>query len=223
VTTMELAPQPRASHARLRDGTLDRAQPLTTVAPMSVEDQLRKQDWKLLTKHLTGFAFKRTGRRSMALAKDLAQEAITRAFTDVEGWDPNKEPLLKNLCRRVIGLASGDMRRRRNALECELDDEVEENADDGKETPDELLDKKRYSDLFRRRLGQRLAGDEPAMMLVTLQAEGIDAVADQASASGLTVEEVREARRRVYYQSDKTTEELARELVDESVEEEVDQ
>ena len=50
------------------------------------------------------------------------------------------------------------------------------------------------------------------MIILTLMMEGIDDASDQRAATGLPLERVREARRRIYYHSDETTKELAREL-----------
>ena len=143
MTCSEQLPQPlELRRGGCGRGSVDHARVSPTVRRMSADAQLRSQDWKRLTAQLTAYAWKRTGRRSWQLAADLAQDAITQAFTTPEAWDPAKEPLLKNLARRVIGLASNDLRRRRNSFECALDEEIEDGlsaADtvgDGKATPD---------------------------------------------------------------------------------------
>ena len=197
-----------------REPTLDRTRASSTVPRMSREDQLRDQNWERITAQLTTFAWNRIRRRSWETAQELAQDAIAAAWAKNDGWDPEKEPLLKHLSKRVIGLASNEWRRKRNSFEAKMSYErlAELPAAIDAPTPDEELDRRRHSALFSERLSARLAGDELATMLVTLMTEGIATPRDQASATGRAIADIREARRRVFYNAGEVSKELAKEL-----------
>ena len=157
---------------------------------------LGSQDWGRMQANLAAFAFRRTGRRSMEHAEDLAQDAITKFLARPEGWDPAKEPLLKHLSKRVIGLASNEWSRKRSTLEVAMEtreDEAMMVAGDDDPT-DEVLDRRRLAAQFRARLEARLAGDENALAIVVLMTEGIDSPAGLHEASGAHVR-ARSARR----------------------------
>ena len=147
-------------------------------------------------------------------AQELAQDAIVAAWANKDGWDPDKEPLLKHLAKRVIGLASNEYKRKRNAFEVKMTYEALSAlpAATGAPAPDEELDRRRYAALFNERLSARLASDEFATMLVTLMTEGVATPRDQASATGRAIADIREARRRVFYNAGEVSKELAKEL-----------
>ena len=180
---------------------------------MSDDNPLRAQNWERITAQLTTFAWKRTKQRSWDYAQELAQEAIAQAFEHLDAWNPEKETLLKHLARRVIGLASNDWTRKRNSFEVALDLAPEAlEVEGGEEGLDDEVDGRRVAQAFRARLAERLEGDEAAAMVVAQMAHGVDTVAAQARATGLSAAAVREARRRIFYHSEKASLEIAREL-----------
>jgi hypothetical protein len=198
-----------------RSARLDRARPSSRVRGVSTDERFRGQDWKKLQAKLTTFAHHRTRRRSWELAQDLAQTAIADVITRPETWDPEKEPLLKHLAKRVIGLASNEWSRKKTTLEVLFAPTEEEDAPDMEYEQDELedvFDRRRVAARFRARLDEEVAGDEDAVVVVTQMAEGRDTPASIAKASRLPIERVREARRRVFYHAKAVTQEMDVEL-----------
>jgi DNA-directed RNA polymerase specialized sigma24 family protein len=186
----------------LRPPRLDRARASSTVRPVSAADRLQGQDWEKLGEPLTAFAYRRTGKRSWALAQDLAQSAIADLITHPESWDPEKEPLLKHLAKRVIGLASNEWSRKGRALEVLFapgDAEDLPETEHAQDAIEDVLDRRRAAARFRARLDALVAGDEDAAVVVTQMAEGRDTPLAIAKASGLSIARVRDARRRIFY------------------------
>jgi hypothetical protein len=184
------------------------------------EDLLRAQDWPRITAQLTVFAFKRTRQRSWEVAEEIAQQAIANAWErGEEGWNPKKEPLYKYLAREVIGLSLNEWRRRRNRFEVLVDDDRAEMLADTVASDDagadEQIARREYLEQFRARLTARVAGNEAASIVVTLMLEGVDTPRDQAAASGLSIDAIRNARRVVQYQGEIVAKELASEMEDE--------
>jgi hypothetical protein len=181
---------------------------------------LRAQPWGLLQTQLTAIALKRIRGRSLPDAQDFAQGAITDAYRAIDdgGWDPEKGPLMSFLVARVVSAAGNERRRKRNTCEVCLDEEVvrEEEEESGKfekflaedrPAPDEQLHRLRVAATFQELLLARLAGDEIALALLALMRDGLDTPRDLADAAGRTLEEVREARRRIRYHADRITKE----------------
>jgi hypothetical protein len=219
-----------------RPARLDRASPSSRVRGVSTDERFRGADWTKLQAKLTAFAHRRTRRRSWELAQDLAQTAIADVITRPETWDPAKEPLLKHLAKRVIGLASNEWSRKKTALEVLFAPTEDEDAPDTEQEEDaieDVLDRRRVAARFRARLDEQVAGDEDAAVVVAQMAEGRDTPASIAKASGVPIERVRDARRRVFYQARVIAEEMDGELdaaddaraggADSMEEEEVDQ
>ncbi|MGO8995144.1 MAG: sigma factor [Polyangiaceae bacterium] len=182
---------------------------------MNGTNRFRGQDWETLRERLTAFAHRRTHKRSWELAEDLAQTAIADLITRPETWDPEKEPLIKHLAKRVIGLASNDWSRKRTALEVLF---RPGEGEDGGEAPDveheedaieDVLDRRRVAARFRAGLDELVAGDEDAAVVVAQMAEGRDTPAAIAKASGLPLARVRDARRRVFYHSKAVAEQMS--------------
>ena len=184
----------------------------------SREELLRDQNWPKLTAQLAAYAFKRTSGRSWQLAEDLAHDAV--AWANKDGWDPAKEPLLKYLARKVIGLASNEYKRKRNSFErlayCDYDaEDIEDPTNQvpsNAEPADELLHRKRVAAKFREGLTTRLAGKDTAVELITLMEEGITTPRDQAAATGRSIDDIRDARRQIFYHAAILAKELCLEL-----------
>jgi DNA-directed RNA polymerase specialized sigma24 family protein len=204
---------------------LDPARPLSRVRPMTVEDELRSQNWEKIQAQLTSFAWKHTGMRSWEHAQDLASEAIANAFERIDGWDPARELLVGYLSRQVVGLATNSRRRKRNTFEVAMRAAVKAHGvrhDDGgkreidfasADAPtDEVLDQRRLAALYRDRLTQGFAGDEAALAVLALFTSGVDEPAEQVARSGLTLSQIRAARRRIYRHAEALSQELAAEL-----------
>ncbi len=225
------SPEPR-SHLRLvwsapspvpaRPTTLDRKRPAPYLAPMgqSREDLLRNQEWAKISARLSAYAFKRIRGRSWQLAEELAQEAIAQAWAKKDGWDPAKEPLLKYLAKKVIGLASNEYKRKRNSFERlayrdydeeDVEDPINQFPSDA-DPPDELLHRKRVAAEFRDRLTKRLAAKPIALEVITLMEEGITTPLAQRAATAHSIEEIRDARRQIFYHVAILAKELSLEL-----------
>jgi hypothetical protein len=197
-----------------RGRALDRAHVRTKVPAMDAATRLGAQDWEAILAALAAFAHRRTGKRSWAHAEDLAQAAITQLCARPAGWDPEKEPLLKHLCKRVIGLASNEWSRKRSSFEVLMEqrdlDELEVADDD--EPIEDVLDRRRLAARFRARLEERLAGDETALAVVLAMADGRDTPAAVEEATGLKRATVIEARRRIFYSAARVSAELGLEI-----------
>jgi hypothetical protein len=218
MTTTDWVPPPPSS--RLRAGRA--ARPLTArvhggigAREMTADEELRAQDWPRITAQLTAIAFKRTRRCGWETAQELAQTAITRAFVHGTGWDPRKGPLMGYLVAQVIGLARNEARRRRNACEVELDNEVEALVPNDDEPIDDVLDRRRYAARFRERLLATVAGDREATVVIGFMEKGTAKPGDLVLASGLTLPQVEDARRRIRYQAERITAEMSLEIEEE--------
>jgi DNA-directed RNA polymerase specialized sigma24 family protein len=193
---------------------LDRASARSKVQPVNAGARLRAQNWAKIQAGVAAFAYRRTGKRSWAHAEDLAQAAITQLWTRPEAWDPDKEPLLKHLCKRVIGIASNEWSRQRSSFEVLMDKTRLSDlqvADDA-EPVEDVLDRRRVAAKFRASLEQRLAGDETALVVIEAMAGGFDSPAAVARSTGLKLEAIVEARRRIFYHADAVSKELGLEI-----------
>jgi hypothetical protein len=94
---------------------------------------------------------------------------------------------------------------REEALEIASDDEPIE----------DVLDRRRLAARFRERLESRLAGKPTALVVVDLMKEGCDTPLAQHKASGLSLDDLREARRCVFYHAEIVKKELGLELENE--------
>ena len=204
---------------------LDRKHPPAYPAPMgtgerSTRDLLRDQKWNLITAQLTAYAFKCTRKRSWQLAEEIAQEAIAQAWAKKDGWDPAKGALFKYLATLVIGLALNEWRRKRNSFErlAYRDYDAEDVEDPTTQFPsdaepaDELLHRKRVAAKFRDGLTTRLAAKPAALDVITLMEEGITTPRDQAAATGRSIDDIRDARRQIFYHAEILAKELSLEL-----------
>ena len=170
----------------------------------SVDDEgLAGQDWEQIGKRLTLFAHRRLwsiGVDDVALAQDLAQEAISRLFDpNYAGWDQARQPVLLEFLGSVVnGLISNlrKKRRRRGAhlplegpgrphLACEC-----AGAETRVSQADELT---RIWALLQ----QELQGDPLAVQVLELTIEGCERPRHQAAALGVDVERIYQARRRL--------------------------
>jgi len=179
---------------------IDRASRSSTVRAVSTSELLQEQDWSAVQAKLTLFAHGRTRKRSWHLAEDLAQTAIGDLLARPESWEPEKEPLLKHLAKRVIGLAANEWHSKRSSLEvlCDMGGADAPDAEQGEDALEDVLDRRRIAADFRARLDARVAKDEDGPLVVALMAEhGLSSAASLAKASGLDKGRMREARREV--------------------------
>jgi DNA-directed RNA polymerase specialized sigma24 family protein len=230
MTTHDQIPSPPESTARLR-APEKRQSARATGAIVNAADRsehqralLRKQPWGRLLAQLTAIALKRTGGRSLEDAEDLAQGAIADAYRSLEsgGWDPEKAPLENYLVARVIGASSNERRRKRNVCEVWLDEEAEDApglsvhekhlADDAP-APEEALARLRFAQTFHDRLVAYVADDEIAGALIPLMKEGLSTPRELRVATRRSIEEAKDARRRIRYHADRITKELSAENV----------
>jgi hypothetical protein len=163
----------------------------------------QKLDWADIFGRLVLFAFRRRQSRgmpgSLADAEDLAAEAIRRLFdSNYAPWDPAGEPdLLRHLGSTVNGLLSNEMRAARVKLERSLSvPSVLESAEQTAAAdahPDAVDDYHHAMSL----LEARIADDEIASQLLSLEEEGVTKPALQAAQLKLEVAAIYAARRRL--------------------------
>jgi hypothetical protein len=163
----------------------------------------QKLDWADILGRLVLFAFRRRQLRgvpgSLADAEDLAAEAIRRLFdSNYAPWDPAREPdLLRHLGSTVNGLLSNEMRAARVKLEHSLSvPSVLESAEQTAAAdayPDAADDYHHAMSL----LEARIANDEIASQLLSLEEEGVTKPALQAAQLKLEVAAIYAARRRL--------------------------
>lgn len=163
----------------------------------------QKLDWADIFGRLVLFAFRRRQLRgvpgSLADAEDLAAEAIRRLFdSNYAPWDPAREPdLLRHLGSTVNGLLSNEMRTARVKLERSLSVpsvlESAEQAAAANAQPDGADDYRHAMSL----LEARIADDEIASQLLSLEEEGVTKAALQAAQLKLDVVTIYAARRRL--------------------------
>ena len=175
---------------------LEIVQAPSTVARVDVERALAEQDWQRITAQLTAFAFKRIHRRSWEIARDLAQDAIAQAFAG--GWEPAREPLRRFLCKAVVRLALGDWRRKRTSIELALGDDVLLELPDEGESLEARTLKRGWIEALHVRLEERMSSDVTATKVLALMIAGVERPHDQAEASGVSLEDIRRARRRLF-------------------------
>jgi hypothetical protein len=163
----------------------------------------QKLDWADIFGRLVLFAFRRRQLRgvpgSLADAEDLAAEAIRRLFdSNYAPWDPAREPdLLRHLGSTVNGLLSNEMRAARVKLELSLSvPSVLESAEQtaAADAPPDAVDDYHHAMSL---LEARIANDEIASQLLSLEAEGVTKPALQAAQLKLEVAAIYAARRRL--------------------------
>lgn len=196
---------------------LDRGRPATTLPRVSTLELLKaEKNWTGITAKAAKFAFQKCNARTWEFAMELAQEAIFKTFEHPESWDPEREPLLKHVCKRVFSLAANHRARKRNTFEIAMSQHPDANeVPNDDDELGEALDRRRLAEHFRERLTQAFEGDEIAADVAGMWMDGVDTPAAQAEASDYTIEQIRDARRRIFYHSDKISETLAGELDDE--------
>jgi len=173
---------------------------------VSKPDELAKvlaaQDWVVITKRIVLFAHRRLGCRSIEMARDVAQEALTRVWDpEYADWDPSKEP---SLVRHLGSVVNGIIRnlnvsqRERverphspDALEQAVDEGGKPTADGG--SPSARIDACKILDRFL----ERTAEDKLASGIILLMADGVDKPSEQAVSLGVPVKDVYNARRRL--------------------------
>ena len=164
---------------------------------------LATQDWGVLRQKLKLFAWSATGRRSMERAEDLAQDAIARVWEDAGvRWDPAVEP---SLFRFLTGILRGDLSNQRRLKRTSRETlpgkdvlEAQADANATAEAPEELLIRRETTQRVFDAILARGPDDEIGSAIVALFARGIDRAAEQAEASGCSIDEIQRARRRVF-------------------------
>lgn len=177
----------------------------------------RDTNWPEVGRKLTLFAHACIKRRSWEDAQDLAQQAIMQLYDDHHApWDPTQEPdLFLHLADVVRGLASNKRRvqetKRVRLVSEENWDAIEDKVSAGGATPESALAAHQLVARTLSGLREKLkATDEDARVVVDQFALGNDEAKEQAAATGLSIEAVRSARRRVFHAVEIVREDLAR-------------
>jgi Sigma-70 region 2 len=153
-----------------------------------------------LRKKILSYAYKLT--HNVADAKDLAQDAMTRACDPERSpWDPDKQP---SLFLHVGSLINSDVAHKRRADErhpaVPYDDEARARLEPT--ALDRLIGAEEVA-LYRRwmaRLRVGLAGDDLALGKIDLMYREIDDADEQAEILKCTVNDIYLANRRIAYQ-----------------------
>jgi hypothetical protein len=170
---------------------------------------LRDEEWALTSAKLTNYAHKRMGRRSMERAQEIAQEAITRLYDgEYAAWDPEKEPSLFLFLTSIVNsLAYGDRIKSANNKEARVKSKKQERAVARIAAPEASPEEEVVARDLQKRMWTEIranvAGDARVNDLADLVEDGIDAPAEQAAKLGVSIEEVRTARRRFFTQVEK--------------------
>ena len=165
---------------------------------------LAEQDWRQLRKNLKLFAWKATGCRSMERAEDHAHDTIARVWTDeTVRWDPRVEP---SCFRFLTGVLRGDLsnerRLRRGKERLPGEETLHRRSDGGAGAPDVLLVAKETTARVFSALLEACADDPIGRDVAEMFQQEIDLPAEQVTASGHSIAEIRRARRRVFDRAD---------------------
>jgi hypothetical protein len=188
---------------KLEPGAAERAARITA--------HVKKLDWGKLSKRLERYAFVCMGKRSQEAAAEAAQTAIMQVLDpQYMEWDPDKTPdLFKHLAYVVRGVISSRRQLRSTTGEIATDDDdLAEMATSREKGPEAALSEMQIAGVVNARLGEAFADDPLVTKLIALVADDITTPREQAEASGASYDEVRNARRRLFY----TANEIAREL-----------
>lgn len=172
---------------------------------------VEKLEWDRLFTRLTRWAYVCTRRRSYELAEEIAQTALTQVLDPfyVE-WDPEREPdLFDHLCNVARGIISNRRRKRALAREVAIDAEaLEDMPIAGDANPERELSSRQEANTLADKLGTAFANDTLVTKIVALAVDGVTTPREQAEATGAPIEDVRNARKRLF----RAAADVAREL-----------
>ena len=160
-------------------------------------------DWADIFRRLVLFAFRRRQLRgapgSLADAEDLAAEAIRRLLdTNFAEWNRDREPdLLRHLGSTVNGLLSNELRGARLKVERSLSDPSVNQLAEQTAAPERKVDEVDASRRSLSLLEARVAADELARKILSLEEEGITKPSMMAARLKAAVAEIYKARRRL--------------------------
>lgn len=168
--------------------------------PQSLAADLEAQDWPRLRARLLRFAIRRA--RSRADAEDHVQEAVDRVFGPKrDPWNPEVEPELARHLMHVIDKIRSDERDKRNVrLDPRNSATVEVRMTLPLPTPEQANLDAEADRQARRRLDEVKAdrsNDPVALEVIEQSEDGVDRPAEQARATGRTIEEIMNARKRI--------------------------
>jgi hypothetical protein len=172
---------------------------------------VKKLDWGKLSKRLERYAFVCMGRRSPEAAADAAQSAITQVLDpNYMEWDPNSsQDFFAHLAYVVRGVISSRRQLRSTTGEIATDhDDLAQMATSRDKTPEEALSDMELVAALNARLVEAFADDPLVTKLVALIADDVATPREQAAATGASYDEVKNARRRLFYAAN----DMAREL-----------
>jgi len=167
----------------------------------SLAASLAALDWPRVHDELLRFASYVT--RSRARSPEIVNDALARALDpNDEPWRPELEPRFARHVMRIIDnlhrAAKDTARARRDPRNIEA---VRERTTSHPATPEQdalAAERDARAERLLAALRERLAGDPLALQIVDLASDGHhDRPADQALATGRSIEEIRNARKRV--------------------------
>jgi DNA-directed RNA polymerase specialized sigma24 family protein len=158
------------------------------------------RDWGRLRLQVLNLAMKLA--RSRAAAEDLVQEAILRVIDpDGDPWDPATEPeLARHLMRIIDNIRRVERAHRKVQRDPSIEATVEERMTPRAPTPEKPSVDAEGEGAAQRRLAavKEKLGDDPVALKVIEQTEqGVDRPAEQALATGESLDDIRTARKRV--------------------------
>lgn len=165
---------------------------------------LREQPWAAISRRATLFAHRLMRKKSWEAAEDVAQQATLVLFDPSRRrWERSVHAdVFDALAPIVVGLVSN--RRQKHGNRREISHENLEDAERSSRvaprdarTPEATVAKAERARVVMERLRARVADDVVAREVVTLLEEGVDGREGQAQALGRSIEEIKNARRRI--------------------------
>jgi DNA-directed RNA polymerase specialized sigma24 family protein len=164
--------------------------------------RLDEQDWGELHARLLDFAEHRCGPKRLALAKDLAQQAILRVYAYDSTWDPEKEP---DLLRYLMGVVNSLLWNERTSYAARKVASVGDDAT--RRAAERVADERGWSadtaaghDLLSRRLSllrERMADDPNVLGLLGALEQGLETPEEIRAATGCSAHTLLAVRRRM--------------------------
>jgi hypothetical protein len=176
-----------------------------------LEQRLEGVDWGRSTLVLTRIAYKLTFRGSWETAEDLAKDAITAFFARAHArWEP-EVPLDDFLVSLLNNEVSNWKKKKSTTSEVAMPKRLHPPATGERESPESLASDAERAAIVCARLEKRATSDGPVTGLVAKFRSWVDSPKDQAAQLGMDMQQVRNARKRLF----RHHEEIERELQEE--------
>ncbi len=163
-----------------------------------LRDRLEATDWGDATAKLVAAVHRMLGRKSLAEAKDIAQDAIVQVLDpDYKDWDPSANELLDHLASVAWGIVHNRRRTAKTRATVPLPDPEERRVREDPRSLEQSIATREIGDAVFLALRERFREKPLERAIVELFAEGIDLPRDQVSRVGEPYMTVYRARGRV--------------------------